>query len=144
VGADAGVEAHTAREILQLALARAHQAGFLFLHVHPHRVVNRAGERPLVSRLARYQLARGDVTANQLHAPIRFPDPLSRRLAQLLDGTRTREGLVDELARVVERGEAELLEAQVRIVEPSAVRAVLAKRVEEGLASLAREAMLVG
>lgn len=133
----------TAAGTLQEMLARAHRAGFLFLHVEPHRVVNRAGERPAISPLARRQLERGEVVTNQLHASLRFPDPLGRRLVLLLDGTRDRPTLVSELTRVVERGEAELLENQVRVTEPEAVRALLTQRVEEGLASLAREAMLV-
>jgi methyltransferase-like protein len=132
-----------AAETLSAALAHAHRAGFLFLHVHPYRVVNRAGETPAVSRLGRCQLERGDVTTNQLHASFRFPDALSRRLAQLLDGTRDRPALIAELTRAVLQGEAELFENQVRITEPDAVQALLAKRVEDGLASLAREAMLV-
>jgi methyltransferase-like protein len=133
----------TAAETLSAALVHAHGAGFLFLHMHPYRVVNRAGERPAVSRLARYQLERGDLTTNQLHVSFRFPDPLARRLAQLLDGTRDRPALVAELTRAVAQGEAELFENQVRITEPGAVHALLVRRVEAGLASLAREAMLV-
>ena len=130
--------------MLSAALAHAYRAGFLSLHVYPCRVVNRAGERPAVSRLARYQLEQGDVTTSQLHAPVRFPDSLGRRLVQLLDGTRDRPAIVAELTRAVVQGEGELFENQVRITEPDAVRALLVKRVDEGLASLAREAMLVG
>lgn len=142
-GAPGDGETTTAEEILSAALARAHRAGFLTLHVQPYRVVKQAGERPAVSRLARYQLERGDVATNQLHASIRFPDPLSRRLVLLLDGTRDRQALIAELTQVVLQGEADLFENQVRITAPDAVQAVLAKRVEQGLASLAREAMLV-
>lgn len=137
-------EAITAEETLSAALAHAHRAGFLTLHVHPYRVVNRAGEWPAVSRLARHQLERGDLATNQLHASLHFPDSLSRRLVQLLDGTRDRQALIAELSRAVLQGEADLFETQVRITAPDAVQTVLARRLEEGLASLAREAMLVG
>jgi SAM-dependent methyltransferase len=137
-------EEEIAVETLSAALAHAHRAGFLFLHVHPYRVVNRAGERPAVSRLARCQLARGDVTTNQLHASFRVPDALSRRLAQLSDGTRDRPALIAELTRAVLQAEADLFENRVRITAPDAVQALLARRLEEGLVSLAREAMLVG
>lgn len=137
-------EAVGVEETLSAALVHAHRAGFLTLHVHPYRVVNRAGDRPAVSRLARYQLEQGEVTANQLHAPRRFPDALSRRLVRLLDGTHDRPALIAELTRAVLQGEADLFENRVRITAPDAVQALLAKRVQEGLASLAREAMLVG
>lgn len=139
-----GAEPTTAEEVLSAALARAHRAGFLFLHVHPYRVVNRAGERPAVSRLARYRLERGDVTTNQFLASFRVPDPLTHRLALLLDGTRDRRALVVELARVVLQGEAKLFEDQVRITEPQTVHDLLAKRVEKALTALARDGMLVG
>ena len=136
-------ESVTAEETLSAALVRAHRAGFLTLHIQPYRVAKQAGERPAVSRLARYQLERGDVATNQLHASIRFPDLLSRRLVLLLDGTRDRRALIAELTQVVLQGEAELFENEIRITAPDAVPGVLAKRVEQGLASLAREAMLV-
>jgi SAM-dependent methyltransferase/methyltransferase-like protein len=142
-GAQGNAEAITAEETLSAALAHAHQAGFLTLHVHPYRVVNRAGKWPAVSRLARYQLERGELATNQLHASIRFPDSLSRRLVQLLDGTRDRPALIAELTRAVLQGEADLFENQVPITAPDTVQALMAKRLEEGLASLAREAMLV-
>ena len=140
---DAGTAEIAAAEVLQVALLRAHLAGFLFLHMQPHRVANRAGPRPAVSRLARYQLDRGDIVTNQLQRSIRFPDPLGRRLAQLLDGTRDQSALIAELARTVQEGGVPLVENGDRVTDESAVRALLAKRVEEGLVSLAREGMLV-
>ncbi len=139
-----GVGAEPAEAVLSSALVQAHVAGFLFLHTHPHRVVNRAGERPAISRLAQHQLARGEVATNQMHTALRFPDPLARLLVQSLDGTRDRAGLVGVLARAVERGDMPLTENGQAVGEPEAVRSLLTRRVEEGLTSLAREAMLVG
>ncbi|HEY0793177.1 MAG TPA: class I SAM-dependent methyltransferase [Chthoniobacterales bacterium] len=140
---EAGERTSEPGQVLQQALLRAHEAGFLFLHVQPHRVANRAGPRPAVSRLARFQLGRGELATNQLHRSIRFPDALGRCLAQLLDGTRDRPALVAELVRAVQEGGVPLLKNGSLVTGDGAVRALLFERVDEGLVSLAREGMLV-
>lgn len=54
-------------------------------------------ERPTASALARVQLREGTVATSLLHTTIRFEDPPSRMLVQLLDGTRTVEQIAAEL-----------------------------------------------
>lgn len=89
---------------------RAYRCGFLQLHVLAHEVTNVISERPSVSRLARFLLEPGEFATNQLHVSMKFPDPLSRRLLQLLDGTRDREMLMRELIEYVRAGRCKLLE----------------------------------
>jgi methyltransferase-like protein len=129
---------------LAVALARAYRSGFLHLHVFPHEVTNVISERPAVSRLARFQLERGEFATNQLHVSMRFPDPLSRRLVQLADGTRDREMLTRDLIEYVRMGHGKLLENGVPVENMAEVAAILERRVREGLESLAKEGMLVG
>ncbi len=74
---------------------------------------------------------------------MRFPDPLSRRLVQLLDGTRDREMLTRDLIEYVRSGRGEVLENGVRSRTKAEVAVILERRVHEGLESLAREGMLV-
>jgi methyltransferase-like protein len=130
-------------EILREALASAYRAGFLEFQIFPHEVTNVVSQRPKASRLARFLLERGDSTSNQLHVFMKFPDPLSRRLVQLLDGTRDREMLTRDLIEYVRSGHGEALENGVLVENIADVAAILERRVREGLESLAREGMLV-
>ncbi len=56
-------------------------------------------ERPLLTRLARRQSARGEAVTNFRHRPVLLDDPLAHRLAPLLDGGHDRAGLTAALAR---------------------------------------------
>jgi methyltransferase-like protein len=129
-------------EILAVALAKAHRSGFLQLHIAPHQLTNIVSQFPSTSRLVRFQLERGESATNQLHISMKFPDPLSRRLVQLLDGTRDREMLTRELIEFVRSRRGRLVENGVPIQELSEVAVILERRVREGLESLAREGML--
>jgi SAM-dependent methyltransferase len=79
------------------ALLRAYAANAVQLHARPPRVARVAGERPVASRLARHQAARGDLVTNLRHRSVRLEDDLARRLVTLLDGTRDRAALADEM-----------------------------------------------
>ncbi|MBV9297780.1 MAG: hypothetical protein JO066_02290, partial [Verrucomicrobia bacterium] len=125
------------------ALMVVYRVGFLQLQVVPHEVTNVVSQCPSTSRLTRFLLERGDFAINQLHASIKFPDPLSRRLVQLLDGTRDQEMLTRDLLEYVKAGHGEVFENGILVENPAEVAAVLERRVREGLKSLAREAMLV-
>jgi methyltransferase-like protein/SAM-dependent methyltransferase len=125
------------------ALLRAYRAGFLQLQVFPHMVTKVVSERPSVSRLARLMLERGESAMNQLHVLIRFPNPLNRRLVQLLDGSRDQEMLTRDLIEHVRSGRGHVLEDGASIENMDEVAIILERRVREGLESLAREGMLV-
>jgi len=130
-------------ETLAEGLTRAYREGFLQMYVFPYEVTNTISERPSTSRLVRFQLERGDSATNQLHVLMKFPDPLSRRLVQLLDGTRTQQMLVCELLEFVRSGRGKLFENGVQVENLTEVAVILERRVREGLESLAREGMLV-
>jgi methyltransferase-like protein len=130
-------------EALAGALMTAYRAGFLQLQIFPHQVTRAVSERPAVSRLVRFLLERGSSAPNQLHVFIKFPDPLSRRLVQLLDGTRDREMLTCDLIEHVRSGQGQVFENGLLVENMTDVVVILERRVREGLASLAREGMLV-
>jgi methyltransferase-like protein len=130
-------------EILAGTLTSAYRIGFVELHISHPQLTNKVSERPAVSRLARYQLERGEWAVNQSHVLIRFPDSLSRKLVQLLDGTRDQEMLRRDLLDFLQSGQGALLENGVRIENMVEVDVILERRVREGLQSLAREGMLV-
>jgi hypothetical protein len=100
-------------------------------------------ERPSVSRLARFMLEHGESAVNQLHVLIRFPDPLSRRLVQLSDGSRDQEMMTRDLIEHVRSGRGNVLENGVLVENMDEFAAMLERRVREGLESLAREGMLM-
>jgi methyltransferase-like protein/SAM-dependent methyltransferase len=140
VGRDDVAEA----EALAEALTRVYRAGFLHLQVFPNKVTNLVSDRPSVSRLARFQLERGESATNQLHVSMKFPDPLSRRLVQMLDGTRDREMLTRDLIECARSGRGQVLENGVLVENMAEIAVILERRVREGLESLAREGMLIG
>jgi SAM-dependent methyltransferase/methyltransferase-like protein len=129
-------------ETLAEALARAYRAGFLHLQIFPNAVANVVTERPAISRLARLQLEHSHSATNQLHVTMKFPDPLSRRLVQLLDGSRDREMLRHDLLEFVRAGHGQVLENGVPVTKFAEVDDLLRRRVDEGLKSLLREGML--
>jgi methyltransferase-like protein/SAM-dependent methyltransferase len=130
-------------EILANTLTSAYRIGFVELHISPPELTNRVSKRPSVSRLARYQLERGEWAVNQSHVLIKFPDSLSRKLVQLLDGTRDQEMLRRDLLDFVQSGQGAVLENGIRIENLAEVEVILERRIREGLESLAREGMLV-
>lgn len=124
------------------ALTTLYRAGFVELHVTPSLVVNSVSERPTSSSLARFQLQRGEFTSNQLHQPVKFADPLSRRLVLLLDGSRDNEGISRELTDFIKSGQSETQQsASITGIDEFGTSAK--QKVAEGLVTLARGAMLV-
>jgi hypothetical protein len=54
------------------------------------------------------QLNYGTVITTERHVNIQLEDQLGRRLLQLLDGTRSRADLLEELCGLIEKGEISL------------------------------------
>jgi hypothetical protein len=112
--------------LLAETLLAAARAGFVGLHTVAARLVTEVSDRPTSSYLARFQLQRGNATADQLHRPVVFSDPLSRRMVLVLDGQNDLEAIVRDLA--------EFTNESVETAKP---------KVENGLKALARGGMLV-
>jgi SAM-dependent methyltransferase len=74
-----------------------YRLGMIALHAVPGVAVP-PGDQPHMSRLARYQAARGDAEVTTLwHRALRVQDESARRAFALLDGTRSRLQLAREL-----------------------------------------------
>ena len=108
------------------ALLRCYAANLVRLHVAAPAVSVEAPERPQVSALARLEAAQGELLTTLRHTGLRLDDELGRRLVTLLDGTRDRAALLEELAPDVAIGRDEL-----------------AAGLEQSLARLARAGMLL-
>ena len=89
-------------------LLQVYAAGLVELHVHQPQLSTVAGERPLASPLARWQLKQGAVVTTLLCTGLEIEDALGQKLLQLLDGTRDRPALLKELRALVESGEFEI------------------------------------
>jgi len=130
--------------LLADAWLRAYQSGFIQLHVIPPRVANKVSEHPECSALARYQLGRSEVATSQLHKRVRFEDPLSRDVAQLLDGTRDLEGITQTVVESIRKGQAEVRENKMVVTEPDRIAKLIEQQVREVMTALAREGLLIG
>ena len=113
--------------------------GDLALRFLPDRFAMAVSDNPIASPLARLQAAQGGSLTTERHT-ILNPDPLTRMIVPLLDGTRNKEslgGFIGELAR-----EKQLVKTlDNRVVDMDAVqRATLNKILEKLMCS----AMLIG
>jgi methyltransferase-like protein len=88
-------------------LLQGYRVGLLELHTLPPQFATAAGERPVASPLARLQVQDGPVVTTLRHTLVELDDAIDRRVLQLLDGTRNREALIEEV-----RGE----EIELRLV----------------------------
>ena len=139
----AGASEDDARTLGELLL-RAYAGGIVEFSVAPPRLVSRPSEKPLASSLARLQSREGSEVVNLRHFNIRVEDPLSRRLLQLLDGSRDRGALLNDLVALLESGEA-IVETDKGGTGAShqQVRQWLAGELERKLVELAEMALLV-
>jgi methyltransferase-like protein len=79
--------------LMQLAQSKA-----LELRVSPPSIAESVTERPVVSALARAQIARGyPMVTNQRHQDVELNNELSRKLLSLSDGSRDRDALIRDL-----------------------------------------------
>jgi methyltransferase-like protein/2-polyprenyl-3-methyl-5-hydroxy-6-metoxy-1,4-benzoquinol methylase len=84
-------------------LATALAANILEIYVHAPRCVSAISDRPLASRLARFQAARGMLIANCWQRGVELND-LGRFILQRLDGQHDRVALETELREALQSG----------------------------------------
>jgi hypothetical protein len=75
---------------------------------------------------------------------VRFEDPLSREVAQLLDGTQDLEAITQTVLESIRTGQAELRENKVVVTDPDRIAKLIKQQVREVLEALAKEGLLVG
>jgi len=109
-------------------LADAFVSDEILLHLHPPRLTEVAGERPLASPVARWQARRGVTVTNLEHEPMQIADAPPRALLALLDGRRDREALDAAVGTALE------------LDDPGARR----RRIEQYVRQFARLGLLIG
>lgn len=128
---------------LEEALVKAYRAGFLLLNVFPSQVINRVSDYPATSELVRLQLRHGTSATNPFHISRLFPDSFSRQLLLLLDGKRDQEMLARDLIKYVLSTGAPVYENGALVENLGELPTVVERQLPPGLASLAREGMLI-
>jgi hypothetical protein len=122
--------------IVESALWDIYCVGGLDLRLASPRCAAAPTERPLTSKLARAQLAHGDMVTNQHHDFTRLGDPLSRELFLLLDGSRDRAQLVDALLPRAKQGALSPLPSDMSASS-------IAEEIQRRLDAWAKHALLV-
>jgi methyltransferase-like protein/2-polyprenyl-3-methyl-5-hydroxy-6-metoxy-1,4-benzoquinol methylase len=125
-------------------LIRCYGIGFVDLHSYPSTFVTEISERPLASPLARYQVRNGPVVSSLRHLPLKIEDALGRSVLQLLDGSRDRTALLEELCKTVRSGATPIYRDGQLVAEPEETISALTGQLETSLASLVRLGLLVG
>lgn len=104
-------------------------------------VCREPGERPVALPSARARAAERRSVANRRHESVRPPD-LERHLLPLLDGTRDRAALAEELTTQAVAGGLTIQRDGRPVTEAAEVRAALDAILDQALRSLARQALL--
>jgi methyltransferase-like protein/SAM-dependent methyltransferase len=131
-------------ETLSEILLRIYGTGVLELYPRAPDFVVQVSERPVASPLARFQVERGPDVANLRHDQVEIEDEIGRELLRLLDGTRNRDSLLEDLAAAVSSGKVLLNEEGQPLRGEDEVRRVLSRDLETNLQKLAQLALLVG
>ena len=114
------------RQLICEALMRCYSAALAGVHAEPAAFGTGVAAQPRVTTMARLQAQEGPMVANLRHEPVTLDDP-ARVLVTLLDGTRDRAALLDDL--------------ETRMA--GVARADLVVWLEASLAELARSALLL-
>lgn len=105
------------------------------LHLYHPQPAAEISEMPEVNRLSRWQLRYSDLVTTLFNKYLKIDDPVSRRLLELLDGTRNRAELLTQISEFIETN-----------VEPENKREMLdnlSNWLDESLFKLARTGMFV-
>ena len=124
-------------------LIRCYGVGFVDLHAHPSVFVTEISERPMTSPLIRWQIQQGPSISSLRHLPLKIEDALGRELLRLLDGTRDRAALLEELGKQVTSGAVPIYRDGKPVTGPKEMHEVLASQLEPCLANLAALGVLI-
>jgi len=128
---------------LSHALLRCYLGGTVELHTLPFACTPAAGTRPLASPFARLQAKRQSRVTNLLHRGVELPD-VEREVLGLLDGTRDRRALTEQLANAVVDGRLRLEHEGRVVTDVTQALAPLGALLEACLERLARAGLLLG
>lgn len=130
---------------LEVTLARAFELGLVALQLDAPRFAAAAGDYPIASPLARLQAAAGrDLVANLRPSMVSLDSEPARELLQLLDGSRDRAAILQELAARMADHEVPGPDGCDIRRPPEWWREQLAPSLEQAMALCVRNALLIG
>jgi methyltransferase-like protein/SAM-dependent methyltransferase len=115
--------------------------GLIEAHTQPPRCTNRPSDAPRAHPVAGFQARSGNLVVNAHHTMFQL-DALALEILRLADGQRRRTDMLDQLVEWFEDGKVELEEDGHPITDLHAARTMLADRLEKGIATLTRSALL--
>ena len=124
-------------------LLQAYAANMIELHAHPSQFAEAVSARPVASPLARLQLETGTTVTTLRHTSVRVTDAIGRHLLMLLDGTRDRQALLEELSRLIESGQVVIEREGKEVLTAGEAMKILTDELEQNLVKLVRLALLV-
>jgi methyltransferase-like protein/trans-aconitate methyltransferase len=130
-------------QMLAASLLRAYAGTAVEFHVWSPRFVSQPSERPIASPLARVQAREEKKVINLRHEDIAVVGGLERQLLQLLDGSRARAALLNDLSKLVEMGSLTVQKDGQLITDIEIARQTIAPELEEKLVALGKNALLV-
>jgi methyltransferase-like protein/protein-L-isoaspartate O-methyltransferase len=116
---------------------KTYEVGVIELHLHEPAYTVEPGAFPIASPIARLQIKRGHVVATLLHESLRLDDEIARQLLLLLDGSRDRSAVAQELRRVIDSN------PKIPDTEKEAMLNGLATDLEEKLVELGKFGLLL-
>jgi len=130
--------------ILAEIMLAAAKSGLIQLHVYSPQFVTGVSDRPVASRLARMQAGWSRTVTNLLHKNVEVDDDLGLLLLRLLDGTRDRAALCDEMLAFIERNGGFTRADGSVVSDQREMRDMVANAIEANLQKIARMALLKG
>jgi len=139
--ARSGGTAERDAEMIGADLLKCVGASLVEARTRPYPLVLEVSGRPRANEVARLEASKGHWLTNLRHEPIRV-DEFCRQIIRYLDGTRDHAALIDALDLLVVSGELVIRQGETPVMDPAAVRKVLAQILPEGLVKLAKQGFL--
>jgi methyltransferase-like protein len=124
-------------------LLQLYRVNFLEMHLRHPQFATTVSERPLASPIARFQVQSTPYVSTLAFGMIRLGDPVNQLLLSLMDGTRSRAGLLDSLRAFLAEGALVVKHDGEPITDPQQTEAALADRLDASLSTMAQQGLLL-
>jgi methyltransferase-like protein/2-polyprenyl-3-methyl-5-hydroxy-6-metoxy-1,4-benzoquinol methylase len=141
-GCDDTQDKQESLKILADMLLRAYAGAVVEFHVLSAQYVMQPSKYPVASPLARLQSLAGIKVTNLRHYTIKIEDPIAHRLLQLLDGSRDRTRLIDELSQWINTEKIPLPQLDSETASTEVIHATISEQLENNLIELGHLALL--
>jgi methyltransferase-like protein len=130
------------KQLLGADLLTAYATNIVQFRTEESPFITSLSEKPKVSEIVRAQAKTRNSVTNQLHERIVI-DVFSRSLISLLDGSRDKEAILDELAKLVKAGSLVVQKDGKDLKEGKTLREALRQAMNESLAKMEKAAVLI-